>query len=96
MRLNERLLLLATSRWTGRIYLVVVAGCCATQTRTGRVAAAVVCGLCCLTLLVAALPTLRELRRKWRDWPDTAEGRAYAQQLAQRLNEENKNKIELK
>ncbi|WP_297931841.1 hypothetical protein [uncultured Alistipes sp.] len=95
MSWRERLPAVLTSRWTERAYMVVIVGCLASRTDAGRRAALVLCALLCAGILLATLPALLRLRRATRDWPDTPEGREHARRTAQRLEKENKNKIEL-
>lgn len=96
MSRRERLLGILTSRWTERAYMVVIVGCLATRTDTGFRVAVALCALFCAAILLATLPALLRAYRATRDWPDTAEGREYARRTAVRLENENKNKIELK
>lgn len=96
MSRRERLLAVATSRWTERACMVVIAGCFASRTDVGFWATVALCALLCAVILLSTLPALLRAYRTGRDWPDTAEGREYARRTAVRLNKENKNKIELK
>lgn len=76
--------------------MALVAGCFASRTDTGFRVAVALCVLLCAVILLATLPALLRTYRAGRDWPDTPEGREHARRTAVRLENENKNKIELK
>ncbi len=96
MHWRDRLLAVATSRWTERICMAVIVGCLVRRTDTGLRVAIALCVLLCTTILLATLPALLKVYRAGRDWPDTPEGSEHACRTAMQLEKETKNKIEPK